>query len=421
MISSMALALLAVVASADVPAGAGAEAHRVEELRKALLDHDREALVQDPKLVAGKYARMSKDRYAFLRGTAWLYAARPSAFLAPAASKIALMGDPHLENVGTFTTGAGVQVVDFNDFDMARYGAYVDDLRRLALALWIAADMGDLGRKHRARVIEELVDGYVTEVQNLLANRTPFTLRTNDNAFNGDMQAVLVAPEDEEAADRTPARPDEVKLVRDLLARYPASLHDPKRVPAAFFKVKKVQRAPAGISSYPLLRFRVTIEGKTASPKDDRILDVKESRGALPAAKIVQLQRQFQEFPDDDPLLGWAAAGAQEFRIREVSAEQRRIDAYRLIKELKSPRWKKRDMREFAVALGRLLARGHGKSPDADGKPGLAGLKEALSGKKGLDEEIIAVVEAQAAAQKAAYHDFRDLLRARGPLLGWKP
>ncbi len=398
------------------------EAPEPEELRRSLLEHDQEALVRDPELVEGKYARMARDRYAFFRGTAWLWPSRPSAFLSPGASRIALMGDPHPENVGTFTSGAGVQVVDFNDFDRAGFGPYVDDLRRLALALWIAADMGDLGHKHRVKVVNELIEGYELEIKNLAANRAPFALRTNDNAFNGSMQDILVRPTDEQdAAAGAAASPDKVALVRQLLSTYPETLLDGKGLPASMFKIKRVVVAPAGISSYALLRFRVTVEGRSSSASDDRVLDIKESRGALTAAQIVALQRRFQEFPDDDPLLGWATAGDRQFRIRELSAQQRRMDAYRLVRELKSPRWKKRDMRELALALGRLLARGHARAPDASGTPGLAALQAVLAGKAdGLAQETAALADAQADAQKAAYHTFKNLLNAQGPRLGWK-
>ncbi len=77
-------------------------------------------------------------------------------------------------------------------------------------------------------------------------------------------------------------------------------------------------------------------------------------------------------------------------------------------------------MRALAMALGRLLARGHARTPGGDGQPGLAALRAAVAGKAaGLAEETATLIEAEAAAQKDAYHTFKDLLKAQGPRLGW--
>lgn len=421
MITTVALSALGLLGqvAAVTPAP---RAPAAETLRRQIVEHERDALRRSPALVASKLKKMSRDRYAFFRGTSWLTPSLPSAFVPKGTDSVALMGDPHIENVGTFTTGAGVRILDFNDFDLARFGPYVDDLRRLALSFWIAADMGELGRKPRAKVVRALVEGYVAEIESLAAGRAPFSLSPRDVAWNGALDQVLVDPAEQDDPDATPATPEEVQLVREILARYPRTLHAPTGRPAAFFAIKRVVRVAAGIASLPLPRFRVTVEGATAKIHDDRVLDVKESQGALPAQQIVTLQRRFQEFADDDPLLGWATAGSRQFRLRELSADQRRLDLSRIVRELESPRWKKRDMRELALALGRLLARGHARAPGADAAPGLGVLVGAV-GKRALliAGETVEVVEALGDSQRETYRTFKGLLEMHGPLLGWSP
>jgi hypothetical protein len=388
---------------------------RPEYLRRVLLEHDRAALARDPALVAGKYERMARSTFAFFRGTAWLIPREPSRF---EAAPVAVIGDPHPENVGTFVTGAGLRVVDFNDFDLAGYGSYVEDLRRLAVGLWIVADMGDLGHKQRLRVVNELVDGYLAEVRGLGRGEKPVALR--EDSFTGELEDILVrADEPTDGSKEAAAAPEERKLAEALLAAYPKTLLHPERFRPAMFAVKRITRQNAGVASFPVLRLRALVEGPGPSEGDDWLLELKES-GGQPAALLVALQRQLQEFPDDDPLLGWSASGGREFRVRRLSPAQRRLDAERIAKQVKSPRWGKRDFKDFGADLGRLLARGHCRARARDGRPGLAALGAAIGDGQGLRQETAAFAERIAQTADADRKLFRKLLEERGPLLGWR-
>jgi hypothetical protein len=382
-----------------------------------LLEHDRAALARDPALVAAKYERMARNTFAFFRGTVWLVPREPSRF--EAAVPVAVIGDPHPENVGTFMTTAGVRVVDFNDFDLAGYGSYVEDLRRLAVGLWIVADMGDLGHKQRLRMVGELVDGYVAEVKGLARGERPVALR--EDSFSGELDDILVrADEAADASKEVPASEEDRKLAEALLATYPKTLYHPERYKPAMFAVKRVTRQHAGVASFPVLRLRVLVEGPGPSADDDWLLELKESVGGQPAALLVDLQRQMQELPDDDPLLGWAASGGREFRVRRLSPAQRRLDAERIAKQVKSPRWSKRDLKDFGADLGRLLARGHCRARTRDGRPGLTTVATAVGDGTGLRQETTTFAERVAQTADADRKIFRQLVEDRGPLLGWK-
>jgi uncharacterized protein (DUF2252 family) len=399
--------------SSDEPA-------RPEQLRRALLDHDRTALARDAAPVAGKFARMARSTFAFFRGTAWLVPREPSRFAPPAASQVAVLGDPHPENVGTYQSGSGQRVIDFNDFDLAGYGSYVDDLRRLALGLWIIADMADLKHKQRLKVVADLVEGYVMEVQGLTAGRPPLSLRAG--ALSGELDDVLADPDEEAAIGKqTPASAADAALARAVLARAPATLHAPARYQAPMFAIKRVTRLHTGVASFPLLRLRVLVEGPTRRADDDWWLELKESASAVPAAQLVAIQRQFQELPDDDPLLGWAEVEGRQFRMRQVSPAQRRLDAERIAKRVKSPSWKKSDLRDLSQNLGRLLARGHCRAQAKDGHPGLPAIAAAVGTGDGLRAETTAYAERHAPAVEADLRLFRKLIAERGPLLGWTP
>jgi hypothetical protein len=393
------------------PARAAApDADRSEALRRAMLEHDRAALARDPELVAAKYTRMAKTKFAFFRGTAWLWPAEPSRFATGAAAQVAVNGDPHPENVGTRLTGT-VRAVEFNDFDLAGYGSFVEDLRRLAVGLWVVADMADLKHKQRVKLVEDMVGGYLAELDSLAQGKPPLALRAD--VLSGDLEQVL-APADSEAKDLPASREDEA-LARKVLAEYPRTLVTQR--PASQFKLKALSRRHAGVSSFTVLRLQATVEGPSPAAGDDWILEIKESVG--PAAAIVAIQRQFQERPDVDPLLGWAAVGSREFRVRQLLPDQRRLDAERLAKEVKSPAWAKRDLKNLGHMLGRLLARGHATAKGRDGKPGLAAIRAAIGNGDDLRAETVTYAEKRALLNTDDFHRFQQLV-SRGSLLGGK-
>jgi hypothetical protein len=279
--------------------------------------------------------------------------------------------------------------------------------------------MADLKTKQRRRVVDQLVDGYVGQIRDLAAGRPPVALR--NESFSGELDEILAPPEAEKATAGRATAPsaEEEALARKIVKAYPSSLVDRARYQPAMFAVKSVTRVAAGVSSYPTLRLRARVEGPTPSPDDDWVLELKESV-SRPAAEVIAIQRQFQEFPDNDPLLGWAASDGRQFRVRQVGPAQRRMDAERIAKQVKSPQWKKSDLKDLARDLGRLLARGHGRAQARDGKPGFTAIAEAIGDGTGLREEVAAFAGKRAAMTEADLRLFRRLLADNGPLLGWK-
>ncbi|HEY0710565.1 MAG TPA: DUF2252 family protein, partial [Polyangia bacterium] len=164
-----------------------------ESLRQALLAQHQEELERDPTAVAEKLRRMARGNFAFFRGSLGLHPAAPSQFAA--APPVAVVGDPHPENVGTFAApGAGGEtIVDFNDFDQAGFGAFVDDLRRLSLGIYLAGDAADVPKKHRVRFVEATVNGYLAELRALARGEPPVALRA-DTAFAGGLAPILDEP-----------------------------------------------------------------------------------------------------------------------------------------------------------------------------------------------------------------------------------
>ena len=396
-------------------APAATDSQRRQELESALRARHADLLARDPAAVAEQLARMARSSFSFFRGSTGLHPDEPSDFQTAASGQVALIGDPHPENIGTFRTPRGERVVDFNDFDLAGHGSYLRDLRRLALGLWLTADMADLGRRQRERAVEEMCEGYLAELGALGRGERRAGLRV-ESAFGGEMEVILAEGDQGPAEPGAAVSPDERALVERVLASYPATLL--QAPPAAALGTKSVSRVTTGIASLRLLRFRVRVEGPTAADADDWTLELKESDPAA-AERLVRLQRELQELPDQDPFLGWGGAGERAFRVRGAGPEQRRLSAERIARRVKSPQWGKKDLRALAQDCGRLLARGHARARGADGKPGLPALLAAVGDGRGLTRETVAVTSRAARTVETDRDDLRVLLAEKGPLLGW--
>ena len=398
---------------------------RAAWLGALLLDDNRELLAREPDLVAEKLARMSRDPFAYFRGSLRVFAAEvePTAF----AARVAVVGDPHPENLGSFRSGAGEAVVDFNDFDAAGHGPFVHDVRRLAAGFAVAAEQAGLRRKRQRRVARRVAEGYAHEIGPLPAARPPLAIRRGAGCGR-IVDALLGAAARAAAAGRADGDPvaigaalpaEDAALLAALLAAYPPSLGTP--VPAAALAPRGAIRLVRGVASYPNLRFRVRVEGPTSAPEDDWILELKELRRRA-APRAVAIQRRFQEGPDDDPLLGFAVAGGREFRVRQVTPWQRRVDVDEIARKIAARAWRDDDIAQLAWVAGRLLARGHALAPGPDGRPGLPALSAALAG-AAADRFVAETAQASDRATRrtlADYRRFLRLLRERGPLLGWR-
>jgi uncharacterized protein (DUF2252 family) len=113
-----------------------------------------------PELVPERYARMSSNPFAFLRGAAAVMAAdladQPTARVAVQAG-----GDSHLMNFGAFVTPENNILFDVNDFDETLPGVdFTVDLKRLAASVAVAALVGGTPRKQARALAASTVKAY---------------------------------------------------------------------------------------------------------------------------------------------------------------------------------------------------------------------------------------------------------------------
>ena len=446
----------------------------------------------DPDLAGGKFAKMALDRHAFFRGTVGNYARdvaqagapgyRPTAYLPAAAADLALIGDPHLENIGTYRPADGRLRVDFNDLDAAAYGPYHLDVRRLAVAVAIAGGaLGDaapvLDEAAQDAALDAALRGYVDELLRLAAAGAPPAPLFADDPALGVILRDLVkkAAEDggarEELADYTrveagarrlafgevePARrwaaagfeqvvyedalvpilPEEAWLIDPVLDTYPATLADPAALPPGALAVKGVaRRLGAGVASYPVRRYYVLVEGPSADLGDDWILELKQIYDPLQVPALEQaatrpfadngerllfMHRALQSGPAVDPLFGVGRAGDLHFRVRERTKYQRGLDLARIAGRLADGRFRPGDFVDLAGAAGALLARAHARAPTRSGRPALPAIAALLAADSGgFIAETRDFARDYALVVDADRLHLADLMAAHGPRLGY--
>lgn len=105
-----------------------------------------------PELVPERYARMSVDAFAFLRGAAAVMAT-DLATQPMAGIPVQAGGDSHLMNFGAFVTPENNILFDVNDFDETLPGVdFTVDVKRLAASIAVAA-LGSGAPKKQARAL----------------------------------------------------------------------------------------------------------------------------------------------------------------------------------------------------------------------------------------------------------------------------
>jgi hypothetical protein len=452
-----------VVVVSQLPACAAIEpATREQRVIDALADDNYVWALREPELVALKLRKMQRGPYEWLRGTAALYwqdltepgPRAATAFGDPASSRVLLLGDPHVENAGTFRAADGAMLVDWNDFDATGYGPFTADLRRLAASVIVVAR---LGAPDDAALADELArrvaSGYAGEIERLASGAEAgamgfgasplFDDELAKAATRGDTRDALaeVAPivedhrelalgdlepvaEDGVIEDRIErVSPAQAVWIDAAVATWRRGLLDPT---AATIKLR-ARRLGAGVSSYALYRFVAVLEGATAALDDDLVIELKETREGIvvhgvpqlavgawssPAERAVQTQRRLQARTDADPLLGAADLGGLTLKVRDREAYQRGIDADDLVELAAGDAEDRDELRELARLYGSMLARAHGCAATSDGLVGWSVIAPVIAGRaEALADEIawLALADAeQLIADHAAMKD-RDL------------
>lgn len=434
-------------------------ADRDAEIVQALSEDNVDLLLRWPDRVAEKYAKMSLSPYDFLRGSLVLYfrdlrfEGRPSAWATGETARMLTLGDPHVENVGTFWPPGETVLLEPNDFDAVRVGAAHHDVWRMATSLdvLLRARAG-IEAAEREQVLSAFADTYAETITHPGAPPSwpPIAARLRDRARRDrDNRRSLSELTEVESGSRALRRglleaPPDPRLVGDrlddlepalqaaVLAAMPAyaeSLVAPVS-PTALVVKDVAELRGSGVASYALRRFLVLIEGPSTDLDDDVVLEWKEAKDpsaleverVLPAPpytsnaeRIVLAARVLQSQADADRWLGFAIG----YRVAEETKANRSFSVDRTLEELDSGAIGVGDLRDLGALMGRVLASAHGRTQTLGGVGAGQAIASALGDRVAFTQEVVAVAEVLSARNQDDFVRFQALLTQRGPLLGY--
>lgn len=476
--------LSAILTALGCHAAQDADDARRRWLQDALIADNRDIMERDPSATAQKLAKMASSPYSFYRGTAPLFwadltspaaPALPTRSASPAAARVRLVGDPHPENLGTSRAEDGRILIDFNDYDASTWGPFYGDVRRLSMGFALIAaaapDLLDAGAQ--VELAHATASAYAAEHARIARGEPTPPLLYPPGEGERDPRPLIAdlvrrAARDgaarEELSDYTEviegrrrfalrvveppspagfkndeliaATPEAQTALRAMWPAYVASLSG--AFPAETLVIKDIaQRLGAGVSSYPLPRYYVLIEGPTSSPDDDRIVEAREVRDAPPlaglnrptmprfahnAARVVDAERALNAWPAADALLGHAALDTWSLRMRERAKHQKGVDVARIHDKLRAGEWRLSELLALADAAGRLLAQAHARGATLDGAPAHAAIWAVIEpDQAGFVEETTRGALDALALMLDDHARLRALIASEGALLGWRP
>ncbi|OFI45723.1 hypothetical protein BG262_06920 [Floricoccus penangensis] len=120
------------------------------------------------ELLPVKYKRMSKDTFAFFRGTADVMDYDLKNGYQSTIEAI-ICGDAHLANFGFYASKDRQLLFDVNDFDESRVNMWEYDLKRFLVSALLVAEQQHLPKDHTKKCLQDAVKSYKKALQNLAA------------------------------------------------------------------------------------------------------------------------------------------------------------------------------------------------------------------------------------------------------------
>jgi len=286
------------------------------------LKADLQRLGKNSALLTRKWARMAASPFAFLRGASALWAkllTDEPKLLAGIPGRGVLVGDLHLENVGTFRTASGV-ALHVNDFDESFVGPWSFDVARLLTSTLLArSELGVTGLEV-VSLTEEVLDGHDAGLAGASA-KLPAPLTGLIEAASLKPEAKFLAKRLEKPGrlvrdEKTPAAPaSAMALVKKAVQQWAEATKQ-----ASAVEVLDVTRRVAGTGSLGVERYVALVH----VGDHERLLELKEVRGstASPSApNPIALLEQWTSCLPKPPLeLAACALGALPVIVRPLFA-----------------------------------------------------------------------------------------------------
>jgi uncharacterized protein (DUF2252 family) len=356
-----------------------------------------------PQLIPLKYELMAASPFAFFRGAAPVMAA-DLAQLPSTGIVCQLCGDAHVRNLGAYAAPDGRLVFDINDFDETIRGPFEWDLKRMAVSLVLAGRASghkDGSARRAAMACAERYAGQMrafARMPQLEVNRFQVhRLGLAKPVHAALTKAVRATPEhtlDQLTEAPQPEAPRRFKESKPMLTRvtgtraaavlaslgpYREMLEPQRKHLLDFYRPLDVAFKVVGTGSVGWRDYCIYFEGN--GPGDPLFLQIKEEPASayapyLPDAhapahngqRVAEGQRAMQI--QTDPFLGWTHIDGRQYLVRQLNDHKGSIE----IEDLAGA-----SLKAYAEVCGELLARGHGRSGDAQVIAGYIGSGEAFA------------------------------------------
>lgn len=359
--------LLALLALAT---GAEAATSRQSWLVQKIYAYNHPFAANLPGELAIKMDKMAQGAFYFYRGTAHLFytdmantAVWPTSYFSNYLTDGAwLEGDMHMQNLGGFRDANGNAVFDTNDFDEAYWGPYVWDIRRMAVAIVLAAKENGIASSDRQSLVKNFVDAYLTQIAAFKGNDNEKTWRLTTANTNGVVKDAIQAADAKTRSNLLAKYTAVTSGVRQFVASstlqlvnsatlsalnaampgYIGSIASSKRYANSFYTLKGAAlRLGAGTGSLGRYRYYLLIEGPSTATSDDVILEMKQESdsaaalaapGAMPASAYgyhngVRVAMSHKALLNNaDVLVGSTTMNGMAFYLHERSPYQEDFD-----------------------------------------------------------------------------------------------
>lgn len=334
-----------------------------------------------PEFTAEKHSLMAESSHAFFRASPALFYhdlktnyAKASQLLPQPAPTVAIVGDCHALNAGTYRGPDGKAVWGLNDFDQSEMGSPEWDLERLGVSLYVASRSDGKSSEEALALVDKMAHSYLKA----LGKNGPAYLTSEEApAVIGDLIKKAGSRSHEHFMKKWTTE-DGAHLVRDdkLVDPDPErgrQIEDALKAKFPFYSFLDTAAKPhSGGSTRGLERYYSLVrspgrsepwllETKAVLPSPVQIPDGDLSRGD--GDKVIDFARRLGGVVDDRQRA--LKLGNTAFFTREREVEKDSLGE------------KQHELEATAEALGQLLARAHGRS-GADLKGWVNGQEKTL-------------------------------------------
>lgn len=440
------ICIVSTLASVLLPMETKAANSRQAWVVQQIHDYNHPFAANLPNELATKMTKMAVNAFSFYRGTAHLFyedtkKAASSAYTNKATNSTWLEGDMHLQNVGGFRDAEDKAVFDTNDFDEGYWGSYTWDVRRMAVAILLAAEENGIESSDRESLVKNFVESYANQVADFKGNDTELSFHLTASNTSGVVKDIIQAADGKKrssilskyttvqsgqrrfqnvAASLQPVNSSTLSELKTAMTGYINSIPTAKRKNTSYYTLKDAAlRLGSGTGSLGRYRYYLLIEGDSADVNDDVILEMKQETdsavaiaapGNMPASvynshngeRVVKTMNALLN--KADVLAGYTTFNNLPFFLRERSPYQEDFD-YTQLKSYSS-------FNEVVKYVGKVLAKSHALADkDYDAKLIPVSMDKeitlAINGDvSGLKKEILKYALEYAEQVKQDYHDF---------------